>query len=194
MSEQVFTVGHSNYEIEDFLAILKRHEITAIGDVRSVPYSKYAPQFSEENLKNSLLEAGISYVFLGHELGARPANKALYLEDGQVDWDKVADTKIFSDGIDRVMVGACKYRLALMCSEKDPLGCHRTHLVARHLVVRGADVFHILKAGNETHIKSHEEIIGATKAGREPDLFRSPDEVVYEAAQSKLAYKRAGAG
>jgi uncharacterized protein (DUF488 family) len=74
----IFTIGHSNHLIEAFIALLHRHGITAVGDVRSHPYSRYVPQYSREPLQAALTQAGIEYVFLGKELGARSENPACY--------------------------------------------------------------------------------------------------------------------
>ena len=128
----VFTVGHSTHALDDFLALLLRHGITAIADVRSSPYSRMNPQFNRETLHAALKGAGIAYVFLGAELGARSRDPDCY-EDGKVQYDRLARTAAFQRGLARVQQGAAQYRLALMCAEKEPLDCHRTILVARHL-------------------------------------------------------------
>jgi len=84
MSKKLFTIGHSNLIIEDFIALLQKYEVTAIADVRSHPYSRYLPHFNQTELKIELLKANISYVFLGNELGARPKNLSCYIND-QID-------------------------------------------------------------------------------------------------------------
>jgi uncharacterized protein (DUF488 family) len=74
----IYSIGHSNHPIQEFLALLQRHEITAVADVRSVPYSRFNPQFRREKLQASLLGIGVHYVFLGEELGARSQDPACY--------------------------------------------------------------------------------------------------------------------
>ncbi|MGU9956192.1 MAG: DUF488 family protein [Arenicellales bacterium WSBS_2016_MAG_OTU3] len=64
MPPTIFTIGHSTHSAEYFVGLLKQHEITAICDVRSSPYSQFNPQFSQAELKLNLLENGIQYVFL----------------------------------------------------------------------------------------------------------------------------------
>ena len=77
MNSMLYTIGHSNHEIAVFLGLLRQHGVTAVGDVRSQPYSRYVPQYSRDALEAALADAGIAYVFLGKELGrgatTRPA-------------------------------------------------------------------------------------------------------------------------
>lgn len=188
----LYTIGHSNHTIEYFLDLLREHQITAIGDVRSSPYSRYNPQFNREVLQTSLRQAGIAYVFLGRELGARADNEACYV-DGRVQYDLLAQTSLFQDGLTRVLTGAKKYRIALLCAEKDPLTCHRTILVCRHLIERGANVQHILEDGE---LESHEDAIRrllAEEGMTEADLFQSRDEIIASAYQQRgqaIAYTK----
>ena len=90
----VFTVGHSNHPLEHFIGLLRRHGVTAIADVRSKPYSRMNPQFNREDLSEALKAAGIVYVFLGKELGARTEDPACY-ESGKVRYDRLARTDLF---------------------------------------------------------------------------------------------------
>jgi uncharacterized protein (DUF488 family) len=175
----VYTVGHSNHPIETFLALLARHAITAIGDVRSNPYSRRNPQFNREPLRDALAHAGIAYVFLGAELGARTRDPDCY-EHGKVSYERLARTDAFQHGLERVQRGAAEYRLALMCAEKEPLDCHRTILVARHLHERGVAVRHIIADGE---LEAHEDTIERLKVrlGLAEDLFRAPEAVAREA-------------
>jgi uncharacterized protein (DUF488 family) len=149
---ELFTIGHSNHEIAVFISLLKKHEITAVADVRSSPYSKFLPHFNRATLKEALIKAGIYYVFLGQELGARPSNKDCYI-DGKAIYEKIANTDEFHDGIQRVLKGAKKYKISLMCAEKDPLTCHRAILVCQHLRDFDLQINHILRNGD---LESHE--------------------------------------
>jgi uncharacterized protein (DUF488 family) len=148
---ELFTIGHSNHSLEDFIALLKNHGITAIADVRSHPYSRYLPHFTQAALKNSLESAKIRYVFLGQELGARPNNPECYIE-GKAVYEKIASTELFEQGIQRLLKGANRYKIALMCAEQDPLTCHRAILVCQHLREFNLEIKHILKNGDlEAH-------------------------------------------
>ncbi|HAB16478.1 MAG TPA: hypothetical protein DCE44_08510 [Verrucomicrobiales bacterium] len=176
----VFTIGHSTHSAEAFLALLRQHEVAAVADVRSSPFSRFNPQFNRENLERFLKENGILYVFLGKELGARTNDRSCY-ENGRVQYAKLAQTPLFQRGLDRVQQGAQRYRVALMCAEKEPLECHRTLLVARALAQRGLAVKHIHADG---HLESHEaaierllDVVGVPKE----DLFRPREELLAEA-------------
>src|SRR5262245_12323910 len=96
----LFTVGHSSHAIEHFLGLLRRHDIATLADVRSRPYSKWAPQFRKEALARTLGAAGIEYVFLGRELGGRPDGAEFYSPDGKVDYARRAAAADFQSGID----------------------------------------------------------------------------------------------
>jgi uncharacterized protein (DUF488 family) len=147
----VYTIGHSTHSFEALLNLLQQHGVTAVADVRSQPYSGHVPHFSRQPLEASLTAARIAYVFLGRELGARPNNPAAY-RNGRVDFGLLAQQPEFMAGLDRVIEGMAKYRIALLCSEKDPLFCHRAILVARELTKRGVRVCHILSDGSSiTH-------------------------------------------
>ena len=186
----IFTVGHSTHEFEDFVSLLKQHGVDAVADVRSVPYSRWQPQFNRENLAEALRFRGIAYVFLGKELGARSDDPHCY-ENGRVQYRALAETSLFQSGIKRVRDGSRHRRIALMCAEKDPLDCHRTILVARELVASGVEIAHILENGSlEPH---HETLKRLSEQLRLPaqDLFLTADELedrAYAAQEQRIAY------
>jgi uncharacterized protein (DUF488 family) len=150
----VFTIGHSTHSYERFLFLLRTAGITAVADVRTTPFSRHLPHFNEATLRSELKLDGISYVFLGKELGGRPSGRSFYC-DGVADYEKMAKTEAFSNGINRVIEGAKRFRVALMCSEHDPLDCHRCLLVGRALSGEGVKLVHIL--GDSSSI-SHQAI------------------------------------
>ncbi|MCC5804912.1 MAG: DUF488 domain-containing protein [Opitutales bacterium] len=186
----VFTIGHSTHSAKEFLALLRQHQIEAVADVRSSPFSRFNPQFNRENLERALKEGGIRYVFLGKQLGARTDDRSCY-ENGRVQYNRLAQTALFQSGLDRVQEGARRYRIALMCAEKEPLECHRTLLVARSLVKRGMPVQHIHADGHlEPHEAAMERLFDLTGVPRE-DLFHSKEALLAEALEkqeSKVAY------
>ena len=176
----LFTIGHSNHPIEAFAALLQRHGITAVGDVRSHPFSRHAPQYCRDPLKAALARTGIAYVFLGKELGARSKDPRCY-EQGKVQYDRLARQPQFADGIRRVTEGMAQHRIALMCAEKDPLECHRTLLVARKLHETGVAMAHIHADGSlEDHRSLESRLLNVCKLP-EGDLFKQRDEFVAEA-------------
>jgi hypothetical protein len=70
--QPLFTIGHSNHPFEHFLALLRRHGVEVVADVRSRPYSRFVPHFGKERLARILADEGLGYVFLGQELGGKP--------------------------------------------------------------------------------------------------------------------------
>ena len=166
----VLTIGHSTHSLEAFVNLLKAHNIGAVADIRSTPYSRYSPQFNQEPLRTALKRHQIRYVFLGRELGARSDDPSCY-KNGRVQYKRLAQTELFSRGIDRVELGSKDYRTALMCSEKDPLDCHRAILVAPALCRNGTPVQHILEDGR---LEDHESTISrllAIQGFRTEDTF-----------------------
>lgn len=190
MSGHVFSVGHSNHTIDHFLKLLQSHQVSAIADVRSAPYSRFAPQFSKEALRQALREAGIQYVFLGNELGVRSTDPSCY-ERGRVRYDRLAQTDLFQAGMDRLVQGIERESVAIMCTEKDPLDCHRTLLVARALVRRDFAVDHILADGSvESYEDSMLRLLERT-GQTQPDFFTTIDERIDTALrqqEERIAY------
>jgi uncharacterized protein (DUF488 family) len=186
----IFSIGHSNHSIEQFVALLQQHGITALADVRSAPYSRFHPQFNKDALERSLKAAGIRYVFLGKELGARSDDRSCY-QNGRVRYPLLAKTPMFRKGLERVMTGAENFKVAIMCAEKEPLECHRTLLVSRALEVEGVAVQHVLSDGGlESHADAMFRLIDVVGLKRE-DLFRTQEEILAEALamqEEKVAY------
>lgn len=181
---EILTIGHSNHSPEHFLALLRGAGVTAVADVRSAPYSRHMPHFSREPLAALLRKAGVAYVFLGRELGGRPDSRALY-SNGSADYERMACTEAFRRGLDRVMDGARRHRIALMCSEQDPLDCHRCLLVARRLRERGHRVGHILADGRiEPHEESEARLLAAVRMDAN-DLFASREERLADAYRTR---------
>jgi uncharacterized protein (DUF488 family) len=161
MSNKLYTIGHSNHDIDTFITLLKQHGVTALADVRSTPYSRYISHFCQRPLKGALQKAGIHYVFLGRELGARPDDERCYV-DGKALYERIAATDAFSNGIERIISGIQKFDVALMCAEKDPLICHRAVLVCQHLKPFSLDINHICHNGDlETHQHLEERLLKA---------------------------------
>lgn len=155
----IYSIGHSTHSWEHFCSLLAEHRITAVADVRTSPASRAAPWSNRSDLKRSLMDTGISYSFLGVELGGRPSSPLLYT-NGVADYEKMARTELFKDGIDRIKVGSSDYRIALMCAERDPLECHRCLLVGRHMKNAGWAVQHILHNGDlETQEQSEGRLL-----------------------------------
>ena len=186
----IYTIGHSTHSLENFIKILKSRGITAIADVRSAPYSRFQPQFNREPLTKSLKDSDIEYVFVGDLIGGRSTNEDDY-ENGRVVYSRLRNSDNFENGLQRVILGSEKYQLALMCSEKEPIECHRTLLVGHTLFEREIPVTHILGDGTlETHDHAIQRLLKIFKLD-EPDLFRTNEEVISEALlrqEQKVAF------
>lgn len=186
----VFSIGHSTHSIEAFADLLQTHNVTAVADVRSAPFSRFNPQFNKDAIEKSLKLHGIKYVFVGRELGARSDDPSCY-ENGRVQYPRLAQTELFKQGLARVVQGAREYRIAVMCAEKDPLECHRTLLVARALDESGIEVAHILSDGSlESHQHAMDRLLDVVGLPHQ-HMFRSHSDLIAEAMvrqEDRIAY------
>jgi uncharacterized protein (DUF488 family) len=188
---KVLTIGHSTLPVTAFLTMLEKAGVTAIADVRSSPFSRRMPHFSRNELRASLKECGIKYVFLGKELGGRPRASTLYC-DGIADYEKMALEPDFLEGIDRVISGAKEHTVALMCSEHNPLDCHRCLLVGRALSERHIPLGHILNNGRVVEQHDIEEKLLALSGNTTEDMFVSRDDRLAKAYKQRarnVAYR-----
>jgi uncharacterized protein (DUF488 family) len=154
---RALTIGHSNHPIEVFLGLLQDHQIEIVVDTRSQPYSKYSPQFDQAALKTALADHAIGYLHMGKELGGRPTLAEFYDSEGHVLYDRVAGSPLFQKGLARLEKGLGEFRLALLCSEENPAGCHRRLLIGRVLGEHGVVIEHIRGDGR---LQSEAELIG----------------------------------
>lgn len=187
----LFTIGHSNRPLAEFLELLRENQVTAVADVRSSPYSRWCPHFNRDALKKSLHEAQIEYVFLGEELGARREEPECYRDDVG-EHELIAKTPAFVRGLERVRKGAQKHRIALLCAEKDPLTCHRTILVCRQLREEFAIEHIVERGGTESHTEAETRLLklaGVSQAGLFQDRADKLSEA-YDRQGAKIAYRR----
>jgi uncharacterized protein (DUF488 family) len=152
---RLFSIGHSTHELADLIRLLQRAEVTAVADVRSHPFSRHQPQFNQPELERGLKQHGIAYVFLGDLLGGRPQDPSVYDDTGRVDYERVRATAAFQAGLERLIRGLERFTIAMLCSEKDPLNCHRGLMIAPALVERGLAPLHLRNDGT---IESTEEL------------------------------------
>jgi len=134
----VWTIGHSNRSIETFLELLREHNIQILVDVRSFPTSKIE-HFKREEMEGWLPEHGIDYVWLGKELGG-------YRRGG---YRKHMKTKLFKEGIKRLLETAALEKTCIMCMEPNPKYCHR-RFIAAHLERKGVKVIHVITKGQSS--------------------------------------------
>ncbi|MGB6722015.1 MAG: DUF488 domain-containing protein [Terracidiphilus sp.] len=188
----VYTIGHSAHSVEELIGLLIGRAIDVVVDTRSAPYSRFAPQFDREVLRQSLVESGIKYLFLGGELGGRPKNPAYYDDHGRVLYGRMKTDEDFAAGIERLERGIAAFRVALLCGEEDPAHCHRRLLVGRVLVERGHEILHIRADGR---LQTDAEV--AAESGKplvngQPALFAELDEDQWRSTAS-VSPKRAPA-
>jgi hypothetical protein len=145
----LWTIGHSNHPLETFLALLARHEMALVIDVRSSPYSRYASQFNREVIRPALDSRGIRYLFLGDLLGGRTEDERFYDQEGHVLYGRLAESPGFCQGIEQLMQAIRQSRTAILCGEEDPTECHRRLLVGRVLRQRGVEVVHLRGDGRQ---------------------------------------------
>jgi uncharacterized protein (DUF488 family) len=147
LPNRLFTIGHSNLEIADFLAVLAAHGVRTLCDVRSRPASFRFPQFNRGPLESALASASIRYEFSGETLGGRPADPRVYREDGLVDYAARCRAPDFIEGLERALTISRAGVAALMCAEEDPLQCHRFLMICPGLLERGVTPVHIRRGG-----------------------------------------------
>ena len=188
-NREIYTIGHSNHSIDYFLELLNCHSINCVIDVRSTPASSFNPQFNKLPLKNYLKLHNIIYMHFGEEFGARQSDIDLLDKDGIVDFETFQKTRQFQNGIERVDIGISKgYKIALMCSEGNPLECHRFSMISGYLEEQGIKVNHILKnkkiaSNQDLELKLLKKY---DKKLPKPSLF---DPSINEELQLKVAYK-----
>jgi hypothetical protein len=178
----VYSVGHSNQSQERFIALLQRHGIQSLVDVRSAPYSRYVPHFNRPDLEEAVERSGIRYFYLGEELGGRPPTDDFYDAEDHVLYSRVARAPFFLDGLERLKDEAALYRAAIMCSEEDPTNCHRHLLIARVLDGQGVRVLHIRGDGRE---QTEDDLRPKRPVAEQMSLFGEAPEPVDEEAQWK---------
>lgn len=151
----IYTVGHSNHQPEAFVALLRKHGIEIVVDVRSSPYSRYVPQANRDTLARTLETAGIAYHWLGSQLGGKP--------DGIVgDYEQLRAHPAFQQGLSALLSLAEQSCTAIMCAEGDHRQCHRTKLITPALLDRDVGVLHIQTDGT---------LVDESQAPRQLSLF-----------------------
>lgn len=143
----IFTIGHSTRSLEDLITMLKSFKVTRLIDVRTVPRSRYNPQFNKEALPDGLLRAGIGYLHMPDLGGLRHPKQNSpntgWRNDSFRGFADYMQTEAFREGIDGLADFAKHETIAVMCAESVPWRCHRS-LIADALQVRGIDVKHIM--------------------------------------------------
>lgn len=141
MAKRIYTIGHSNRSLDQFLRLLRLYGIDAVIDVRRFPTSRKVPHFKREHLEEALRKAGVKYYWLGDLLGGfRPGGYENYMA-----------TEGFAKGLRRLLeIVDSHERPAIMCRERLWFRCHR-RFISDELVKLGYEVIHIIEAG-ETRV------------------------------------------
>ena len=159
-TQTIYTIGHSNHTIDQFLELLQQHAIDCLVDVRSQPYSRYNPQFNRESLAAALHKTNIQYMHMGASLGGRPDQKDLY-DPGEErpNYSRQRQTALYQQGLQQLTQRIQTQTIAIMCSEGNPHECHRQWLITPDLLDAGVTVLHILPEGQlETAEKTLEQL------------------------------------
>jgi len=198
--KRLHTIGYYSFGIDELAKALLRHGVNAVADVRSVPFSKYKPEFNQGQIEGGLQAHGIGYVFLGKELGVRSDDGTCYVpikagREERVDFCKLAESALFKSGMERLVRGMERYNVALLCAEKDPLMCHRALLVCRQVkvVAPGAEIWHVLADGKVEHHRDMERRMFQFLAIDEESLFDEASNVLdnaYDMMSERIAYVR----
>ena len=176
----LYTIGHSKHPIGHFINLLIKASVSLVFDVRSIPYSRRNPQFNQKALAGRLADEGIAYIFSGKELGAKSPSPDCYV-NGKVSYELIAARPEFTQGLDRIIDKAAEARPALLCAEEDPLTCHRTMLICRHLRKQVDDILHIRGDGSiETNAVFERRLLRVTGLA-EADLFETETDSVERA-------------
>lgn len=163
---RLLSVGHSNHDWLSFVALLRRAGVSVLADVRSSPYSRWIPHFNCGAMERGLREYDISYVFLGELLGGRPTSPSLYDDEGRLDYERVRATEAFQRGLEQLAHGQPGVTTAFLCSEEDPLDCHRGLMIAPALAARGFAPSHLRKDGSiETNEEMESRLLSETGVG-----------------------------
>jgi uncharacterized protein (DUF488 family) len=116
----IWTIGHSNHDLARFAQLLAGERIEFLVDVRSYPYSRFASHFNRDEIETTMKAQGVRYLFLGEDLGGRPSREEHYDADGHALYGPTSEEGSFVHAVERLVAGAHRHRIALMCSEGDP--------------------------------------------------------------------------
>ena len=191
---QVHTAGHSTMDQESLMDLLECNRTQMVADVRSTPYSRRVPWFNREKLAEALTKRGMDYLYMGDQLGGRPKKDRLYNHEGRADYRRMALEKTFREGVRQLSQAAAERRVTLLCTERDPLQCHRALLVAHALEQAGVPVVHILGNGNKaTHEKLMDQLLRMYNTPRleAADMTRRQAvEQAMERQAARVAYRK----
>ncbi len=178
----LYTIGHSNHSLENFMRLLVDNRVTTVVDVRTIPYSRHNPQFNKENLEFTITQREMQYAYAGKHLGGRPSDPTCYKSktlpgEGadylhEVDYSEVMKRDWFVRGIEQLLQMVEEHTTAIMCSEENPAECHRHHLIALYLLDKHPemDIRHIRGDGTVFGARTLRESLTKPET-KQPALF-----------------------
>ncbi|MGM9845548.1 MAG: DUF488 family protein [Muribaculaceae bacterium] len=190
MSSSIYSIGHGQKSTDEFISELRSFDIQYLIDVRSSPFSKWAPQYNQGTIEEFLKQNGIIYLYMGDVIGGRPLNDSCFDSDGYFDYKKMAEMPQFQAGLKRLVKANEKgCRVAVMCSEADPTQCHRSKLIGRELYFQDDISMEHIIAVNKT--KTQVDIMTELDRGKgnwpEGDLFNEATPPYFK---SRKSYKK----
>lgn len=190
MSGSIYTIGYATKPLEMFINQLKDHDISAVVDVRSVPFSKRFYDYHQPSIRSALKQHGMHYIYMGDELGPRSKSDEHYNAKRQIQFDRLMQSDLFLGGIERLKQGVKKgHKIALMCAEKAPLDCHRSLLIGfylkRYLQV---DLDHIQHNGSLVSQSELERVL-LREHNLESDMFMEEGEAIENAWRCQCEQK-----
>lgn len=195
--KEIYTIGYSGFKIEDFINTLKKYNINSVIDVRSNPHSQFYVDYNKENLENTLKTNKIIYRNYKDEFGARQEDKSFYT-NGCLNFKAFSQSKIFQSGLKKIINAMpLGYTFVLMCSEKEPIRCHRNIMVARVFFEQGYEVKNILSDGTYvTQDEIEKELVNIYYPNREqlsllsePLTWNEMVENCYKLQNHKIGYR-----
>ncbi len=160
MAQTIYTIGHSNLSFIDFITLIQANNINHIIDIRSIPYSRYAPWSNKSRLSELLKPFKIHYTYLGHKLGGKQQTpQDIKIQQG------VTPKDVYEHSIQNLLQISLRNTIALLCAEAKPENCHRQHDIAQTLIHADIKVLHILKNGDLMEAWKEEHL------SNQPSLF-----------------------
>lgn len=152
---EIYTIGYGGRAIGDFIGLLKRYGIQALVDARSMPYSRFRPDYRKKLFQQHLEGAGIEYRYMGEALGGKLLDPQ-YVIDGKVDVERLQEREDVRAALDQIEAAVrAGELLAMMCAEQRPEQCHRAWMLAPMMLGRGIEVLHIDERGE---LKTQEQL------------------------------------
>jgi uncharacterized protein (DUF488 family) len=177
----MLTIGHSNRPLPEFLEMLQAHQVELLVDVRTVPRSRFNPQFNHDALPASLAAVGIAYEHMPGLGGLRHPRR----DSPNTGWRNLSfrgyadymQTPEFPSNLQALQDLEAGRRVAIMCAEAVPWRCHRS-LIADALITRGVAAVHIMSAtkANPHQLTSFARVEGTriTYPAEVLELFSDP--------------------